>query len=342
LVLGECHNNYRQAAVLYRNRFPHRRHPNHCTISRLVLRQRQRQCQKRRRRRINVPERDPTVLAVLGMIAINPRVSTRQIERELGIPKSTSHRILTTHNFHPYHITLTQQLTLNDFQQRLEFCRWAQIMLNRDRIFFRFVLFSDEATFHNTGQLNRHNSHYWSVENPRWYREVNHQHRWSLIVWCGILNGNLIGPYFFDENVNGNNYLHFLQQRLPALLEDIDLDTRQRMFFQQDGAPAHWSRIVRNHLNLTFPGRWIGRGGPVSWCPRSPDLSSLDFFLWGYLKNVVYSETPTTRENMMERITLACRSIPRNILLLTVDSFERRVQLCVDNNGQIFEHLLRS
>jgi len=24
---------------------------------------------------------------------------------------------------------------------------------------------------------NRHNSHYWSVENPHWYREVNHQLR---------------------------------------------------------------------------------------------------------------------------------------------------------------------
>jgi len=53
LVLGECHNNYRQAAVLYRNRFLHRRHPNHCMISRFVLRQRQRQRQKRQRRRIN-------------------------------------------------------------------------------------------------------------------------------------------------------------------------------------------------------------------------------------------------------------------------------------------------
>jgi len=63
-------------------------------------------------------------------------------------------------------------------------------MLNRNQIFFRFVLFSDEATFHNTGQLNRHNFHYWSVENPH-YREVNHQHRWGLIVWCGILNGIL-------------------------------------------------------------------------------------------------------------------------------------------------------
>jgi len=40
-------------------------------------------------------------------------------------------------------------------------------ILNCERIFFRFVLF-DEVTFHNTGQLNRHNSHYWSVENPHW------------------------------------------------------------------------------------------------------------------------------------------------------------------------------
>jgi len=60
------------------------------------------------------------------------------------------------------------------------------------------------------------------------------------------------------------------------------------------------------------------------------------------LKNVVYSKTLTIRENVIERITLVCGSIPRNVLLSTVDSFERRVQICVDNNGQIFEHLLRS
>jgi len=47
-------------------------------------------------------------------------------------------------------------------------------MSNRDRIFFRFVLFSDKATFRNTGQLNQHNSHCWSIENAHWYRKVNH------------------------------------------------------------------------------------------------------------------------------------------------------------------------
>jgi len=45
---------------------------------------------------------------------------------------------------------------------------------------------------------------------------------------------------------------------------------------------------------------------------------------------------------MMERMTLVYRSISRNIFLSTVDSFHRRVQLCVGNNGQMIEHLLRS
>jgi len=33
------------------------------------------------------------------------------------------------------------------------------------------------------------------------------------------------------------------------------------------------------------------------------------------LKNIVYAEAPTTRENMIEHITIACRNISRNVLL---------------------------
>ncbi|EZA48500.1 hypothetical protein X777_12995, partial [Ooceraea biroi] len=44
----------------------------------------------------------------------------------------------------------------------------------------------------------------------------------------------------------------------------------------------------RNILNESFPDRWIGRGGRISWPARSPDLTPLDFFLWGHLKNEVF------------------------------------------------------
>jgi len=41
---------------------------------------------------------------------------------------------------------------------------------------------------------------------------------------------------------------------------------------------------------MRFPDAWIGRGGPIPWPPQSPDLSPLDFFLWGYIKNNGYAE----------------------------------------------------
>jgi hypothetical protein len=32
-------------------------------------------------------------------------------------------------------------------------------------------------------------------------------------------------------------------------------------------------------LNEKFPNVWIGRGGPIHWPPRSPDLTPMDFFV---------------------------------------------------------------
>jgi hypothetical protein len=58
--------------------------------------------------------------------------------------------------------------------------------------------------------------------------------------------------------------------------------------FQQDGAPPHFSVDIRQYLDNQFPGRWIRRGGSIRWAPYSRDLTPLDFFLWGYVKDKVY------------------------------------------------------
>ncbi|KAJ4451991.1 hypothetical protein ANN_03475 [Periplaneta americana] len=63
----------------------------------------------------------------------------------------------------------------------------------------------------------------------------------------------------------------------------------QPNIFQQDGAPPHWSMNFRRSFNATFPNRWIGRDEPIWWPQRSPDLTPLDFFLWGYVKDRVFA-----------------------------------------------------
>jgi len=37
-------------------------------------------------------------------------------------------------------------------------------------------------------------------------------------------------------------------------------------------------RDVIKFLDETFPGRWVGKGCPTAWPPRSLDLTPLDFF----------------------------------------------------------------
>lgn len=341
LILGECRRNYRQAAALYRNRYPHRRHPSH-TILDIYRRAQQGQLARIRECR-NYDENDLRVMVVLAMVHLNPHISTREIQRQSGIPMATAWRILRSQRYHPYHITLTQDVTPVDMRLRLQFCQWARQMIANDPNFFRYVVFSDEAKFKNNGELNRHNCHYWSDVNPHWHRQIDNQNRWSIHVWCGIVNGHLIGPYFFEGNVNGHNFLQFLRDHLPVLLEEADLYTRLRMWIQLDGAPPHFARIVRQHLNQNYRDRWIGRTGRgdfgVRWPSRSPDMTSPDFYLWGYLKDVVYEHAPTTREDMMHRIRTACENIPRAVLHRTVEQFQQRIELCIQQNGGVFEHL---
>jgi hypothetical protein len=69
----------------------------------------------------------------------------------------------------------------------------------------------------------------------------------------------------------------FLLHDLPKLLEDVPLAVRTRMWYIHDGAPAHFSRAVRDVLNNTYHDRWIGRGGTTAWPPRLPNLNPLGF-----------------------------------------------------------------
>ena len=55
-------------------------------------------------------------------------------------------------------------------------------------------------------------------------------------------------------------------------------------------------------VSTVFPGRWIGRGSPIPWPARSPDLSPLYYFLWGYLKSLVFETPVETGIELVARI----------------------------------------
>ena len=69
------------------------------------------------------------------------------------------------------------------------------------------------------------------------------------------------------------------------------------MWFQQDRATCRTARDTINLLKATFGERIISRNGPVNCLPRSCDLTPVDYFLWGYVKSLVYADKPETIEH---------------------------------------------
>ena len=149
-----------------------------------------------------------------------------------------------------------------------------------------------------------------------------------------MLGNKLIGPFVFDNNLTGNAYEVFLRNELPGLLEDIPLMIRSKMYFQHDGALPHYTRNVRDYLNESFPNRWLGRGGPVAWPPRSPDLTPLDFYLRGHMKTLVYENKVDSRTALRYPIFAAAEHIRSHPSLASAtQSLFMRAENCIAAGG---------
>ena len=72
-----------------------------------------------------------------------------------------------------------------------------------------------KAQINHDGVNNTHNSHVWGDENPHATVESNCQQRFSVNVWCAVLNDQLIGPFILEGRLTGETYLRFLQEELP-------------------------------------------------------------------------------------------------------------------------------
>jgi hypothetical protein len=121
----------------------------------------------------------------------------------------------------------------------------------------------------------------------------------------------------------------------------LPLHQRRHTLFMHNGAPPHFHRNARQHLNqTTFGEEWVGRGGPVNWPARSPDLNPLDFRLWGHLKTLVHSAPINELEVLQQRVENACQEIRVKPFGRVRASVRRRAESRVATYGNHAQHLL--
>lgn len=207
-------------------------------------------------------------------------------------------------------------------------------MVVHDEMVLYCTLWTDEAIFHLNGQVNRQDTRLWSTDNPHFYVEKEMKSK-GLMVWAGIYAGGIIGPFFITGKLNGPKYLRMLKEQvLPLIRRNMLLNGG---YWMQDGAPPHFAKEIRDFLDQTYPGRWIGRSGPILWPPRSPDMTPCDFFLWAHIKRQVYARRPETLDELRLYITEAFDRLDVETCERVCVSVSDRFIKCLEKNGGHFE-----
>lgn len=262
----------------------------------------------------------------------NAKQSTRRLSMVSGISRTTVRRLLKDLKVRPYIPRLRISLSEDDFDRRMETCNNLLSLMDGDQTFQDKIFWSDEAKFTLAGHVNRHNCVMWASENPNF--TIEHDFRApGLMVWAAISSQGIVGPVFIDENVNADVYLALLQEHVFPLAGNGN-------WYMHDGAPAHYAVRVREFLDQHFTDTWIGRRGSIEWAPRSPDLTPADFFLWGFLKDRVYSRQPKTLAQLRTFIQEETAAITIETCQTVCRSVQSRCRECINNEGKQFEHLL--
>lgn len=267
-----------------------------------------------------------------------PTTSLRSASNQLDIPYSTLREHLKRDiGMKPYHVSMVQTLYPSDEAARIAMSLEFKQRIIDDRNYLNNLFFSDEATFHVNGRVNRHNSIIWGRNNPHAIHEVPIKSP-SVCVWAGIYHDRIIGPYFFESTVKADDYSEML--RVFAIPEMKRLRRFSRTIFMHDGAPSHWANKTKNFLISNFGDRWIGNNGPLHWAPRSPDMTPMDFYFWGHIKSLVQQQSPTNISDLRTAIQQAFRQVSPSHLKSAFESFQKRLDLCLSVGGGHFEQLL--
>ncbi|GFX93443.1 DUF4817 domain-containing protein [Trichonephila clavipes] len=244
--------------------------------------------------------------------------STLLLRQELNLSEAA--------DFPTFHLYATRALSRLHHQSTT--CQWS---LTASQNFAK----SDEAHFWLNGYINKQNCRIWSEANPQVYVETP-LHPEKLTVWCVLRSGGIIGPYLFknDEGhnvtVNGDRYRAMITNFFITELNNHDV---QELWFRQDGATCHTVRATIDLLKDTFGDRLISRFGPGNWPPRSCDLTPLDYFLWGYVKSLVYTDKPQTLDHLKDTIRRVIADIRPQMLEKIIENWTSRVDYIRASRG---------
>ena len=126
---------------------------------------------------------------------------------------------------------------------------------------------------------------------------------------------------------------------LPKLIEDYEILLLNNFVFQQDGAPAHSSRLSQEWIDQHSP-EFVKKN---EWPPNSLGFNPLDYHVWGAMleQYKLFTPKPTNKAELKTVLEVIWEDLPQEAIDLAVLAFRKRLQACIRADGGHFEHLLK-
>jgi transposase len=208
-------------------------------------------------------------------------------------------------------------------KKRLEWCKTRK---NWD-LEWNNIIWSDESRF----LLFQNDSHHWVWRCPHEKYDVNcliptiKSGNNGIMVW-GCFNKSKIGPLIqVSGRITGSVYIEVLENHLLPFINE--LDNNEEYIFQDDNAPVHRAKIVK---------QWMENNSitNIPWPAQSPDLNPIEH-LWDVLERKVRKHAPHPKNltELMAVLEEEWYKIEPEVLENLVDSMPRRVQAVIDSHG---------
>ena len=200
------------------------------------------------------------------------------------------------------------------------------------------IIFSDEKLFTIERSYNRQNDRILGTgisSLPKTEKTVTRkQGPPSVMVWAAASETGRSPLVFVNPGVkiNANYYVEAILEKglLPWAKK---IYKKRRFTFQQDGAPAHTSRLAQSWCQEKLPA-FISK---EEWPPSSPDLNPLDFSLWAILEAKACAKEHTNLEALKRSLIKAWESIPEEQVRTACAGFQDKLKKVVMAKGWYIE-----
>ena len=157
----------------------------------------------------------------------------------------------------------------------------------------------------------------------------------SVMVWAGVTTDGKKTPLIFIEEgvkVDTGVYMLMLDEEVVPWIEKEY--SGAPVIFQQDGAPAHTSKLTQSFCDAVFPQFWDKN----MWPPSSPDLNVMDFSIWSILERRACQKNLRCVDALKVALRSAWETISEEEVRAACGSTVKRLMAMVKAKGGHFEN----